>query len=197
MVLHYTVIPTARATLDHLRHPGSGVSAHYVLDRDGACWQLVTEEMRAWHAGLGAWGTVTEVNSRAIGIELVNTGAEPFPEPQISALETLLAGILQRWSIPPARVIGHSDMAPTRKQDPGPRFDWARLVRRGLAVSAPPAAPGDFLGAAARFGYRAAPGEEEALLAAFRARFRPGARGPLDDHDRALMAGLAAAYPAG
>ena len=194
VVLHYTAMASAEGARDWLCHPDAGVSAHYVIGRQGTVWQLVREDMRAWHAGLGAWGSITEVNSRSIGIEIANTGAEPFPEPQMAALETLLAGILKRWRIPPERVIGHSDMTPGRKIDPGPRFDWARLARRGLAICAAPAAPGDFHANAHRVGYRVEADRHDALLAAFRDRFRPGARGPLDETDRGLMAGLAAKY---
>lgn len=196
VVLHYTAMKSAEAARDWLCNPEAGVSAHYVLGYDGTCWQLVTEEMRAWHAGLGAWGSVEEVNSRSIGIEIANTGDEPFPEAQMAALEVLLSGILARWSIPPERVIGHACMAPGRKIDPGPLFDWPRLVSKGLAVSAEPASPGDFLGDAHRFGYRTSPEQQPALLKSFRDRFRPGAKGPLCDADRALMAGLAARWPA-
>ncbi|EEX14760.1 N-acetylmuramoyl-L-alanine amidase AmiD [Citreicella sp. SE45] len=196
VVLHYTAMAGAEAARDWLCNPVSEVSAHYVIARDGTCWQLVREDMRAWHAGLGAWGSVEEVNSRSIGIEIANTGKEPFPEPQMAALEPLLADILGRWQIPPERVIGHSDMAPGRKIDPGPRFDWARLARRGLAIRADAGAPGDFHADARSFGYRFTPDQHDAVLAAFRDRFRPGASGPLDLTDRALMAGLARAWPA-
>ncbi|MCR8546678.1 N-acetylmuramoyl-L-alanine amidase [Salipiger sp. P9] len=196
VVLHYTAMECAEAARDWLCDPASNVSAHYVLGRHGTCWQLVREDMRAWHAGLGAWGSVEEVNSRSIGIEIANTGFEPFPEPQMAALETLLAGILARWGIPPDRVIGHSDMALGRKIDPGPRFDWARLARRGLAIRPQAAAPGDFHADARRFGYVFTEDQHPALLTAFRARFRPGADGPLDTADRAIMAGLAARSPA-
>lgn len=196
VVLHYTAMKSAEAARDWLCNPEAGVSAHYVLGYDGTCWQLVTEEMRAWHAGLGAWGSVEEVNSRSIGIEIANTGDEPFPEAQMAALEVLLSGILARWSIPPERVIGHACMAPGRKIDPGPLFDWPRLVSKGLAVSAEPASPGDFLEDAHRFGYRTGPEQQPALLKSFRDRFRAGAEGPLCDADRALMAGLAARWPA-
>ncbi|WP_343502292.1 N-acetylmuramoyl-L-alanine amidase [Alloyangia pacifica] len=196
VVLHYTAMKTAEAARDWLCSPEAGVSAHYVLGYDGTCWQLVTEEMRAWHAGLGAWGSVEEVNSRSIGIEIANTGAEPFPEAQMAALEVLLSGILARWSIPPERVIGHACMAPGRKIDPGPLFDWSRLVAKGLAVCSAPTEPGDFLEDAWRFGYRVTPEQLPALLTSFRDRFRPGTSGPLDDTDRALMAGLATRWPA-
>lgn len=196
IVLHYTAMQSATGARDWLCNPASGVSAHYVLDRDGTCWQLVLEEMRAWHAGPGAWGGIDEINSRSIGIEIVNTGAEPFPEPQLAALEELMRGIMTRWRIGPERVIGHSDMALGRKIDPGPRLDWARLARRGLSIRPDPAAPGDFAEDAKRFGYRAGPDQADALLSAFRDRFRPGATGPLCEADRALMADLAARWPA-
>ncbi|APZ51689.1 N-acetylmuramoyl-L-alanine amidase [Salipiger abyssi] len=196
VVLHYTAMEGAEAARDWLCAAESSVSAHYVIGRHGTCWQLVREDMRAWHAGLGAWGSVAEVNSRSIGIEIANTGAEPFPEPQMATLESLLAGILARWNIPPERVIGHSDLALGRKIDPGPRFDWARLARRGLAIHPSPATPGDFHAEARRAGYVFDDTQHATLLAAFRDRFRPGARGPLCDADRALMAGLAARWPA-
>ncbi|MEZ5675604.1 MAG: N-acetylmuramoyl-L-alanine amidase [Thalassovita sp.] len=133
VVLHYTAIPCA-ASLERLCDPQAEVSAHYLISETGRIWQLVPEDKRAWHAGAGKWGSVTDVNSHSIGIELVNLGTHPFAEPQMAALEWLLAGIMQRWAIRPERVIGHSDMAPDRKSDPGPRFDWHRLARQGLAV---------------------------------------------------------------
>jgi N-acetylmuramoyl-L-alanine amidase len=133
IVLHYTAMESAEAARDWLCDPASEVSSHYVLARDGTCWQLVDEAMRAWHAGAGCWQGCEDVNSASVGIELANTGAEPFPEPQMAALEELLRGVMARWGIPPEGVIGHSDSAPGRKIDPGPRFDWARLERQGLA----------------------------------------------------------------
>ena len=134
VVLHYTAMRSAQAALDWMRNPVSEVSAHYLVGRDGTVWQLVEEADRAWHAGAGAWGDVTDVNSRSIGIEIDNNGRSPFAEPAMAALERLLEGILRRWSVPPHRVIGHSDCAPGRKIDPGPRFDWDRLARQGLAA---------------------------------------------------------------
>lgn len=196
VVVHYTAMDSAEAALERLCDPAAEVSAHYLIAADGRAWQMVAEVARAWHAGAGAWGDVTDVNSRSVGIELDNPGDRPFPEPLMTTLEALLPGILRRWSIPPERVIGHSDMTPGRKIDPGPRFDWARLARRGLAICAAPAAPGDFHANAHRVGYRVEADRHDALLAAFRDRFRPGARGPLDETDRSLMAGLAAKYPA-
>jgi N-acetylmuramoyl-L-alanine amidase len=188
IVLHYTAMPTCAEALDRLCDPMAEVSAHYLIDRDGTLHSLVDETHRAWHAGAGAWGGQDDVNSRSIGIELVNTGSEPFPEPQMLALEQLLAGIMARWQIPPQGVIAHSDMAPDRKADPGRRFDWQRLALSGLSVWPEAAGPGDFAASLRAFGYPDHP--PETLLTAFRLRFRPGASGPLDDFDRALAAGL-------
>ncbi len=154
------------------------------------------EEARAWHAGAGGWGAITDVNSHSIGIELANPGDAPFPEPQIAALERLLGDVMARWGIPPECVIGHSDMAPERKRDPGPRFDWRRLALGGLSVW--PEGRGDpeadFAASASVLGYpETAP---DVQLAAFRLRFRPGAAGPEDAADRALADALARQYPA-
>lgn len=186
MVLHYTEMDSAAAARDRLCDPASGVSAHYLIGRDGTLWPLVAEEARAWHSGAGAWAGRGDVNSRSIGIELDNDGASPFSAPLMARLESLLADILGRWGIAPAGVIAHSDMAPERKRDPGPRFDWRRLARQGLAVwpdgARPvPPDPAGFTAALDRIGYPA--GERDLRLAAFRLRFRPWARGPLDAHD--------------
>ena len=136
------------------------------------------EERRAWHAGAGRWGGVTDVNSRSIGIELQNRGTHPFAHRQMAALEELLADLLARRAIPPERVIGHSDMAPARKADPGPRFDWRRLARAGLSVWPEGGGPeGDLPAHLAGFGYDPAL-PPDLLLAAFRLRFRPGRAGP-------------------
>jgi N-acetylmuramoyl-L-alanine amidase len=145
VVLHYTAMKTAQAALDRLCDPKAEVSAHYLISETGQVWQLVPEHKRAWHAGAGQWGDVSDVNSRSIGIELANPGDCPFPEPQMAALEVLLADVLARWGIPPKAVIGHSDMAPDRKQDPGHRFDWQRLARQGLSIW-PQVRRGDYLG---------------------------------------------------
>jgi N-acetylmuramoyl-L-alanine amidase len=139
VVLHYTAMQSADAAIERLCDPEFEVSAHYVIARNGHVTQLVAENQRAWHAGAGQWHGRDDINSRSIGIELDNTGAHPFPEPQMQALETLLNGILARWDIPPEGVIGHSDMAPGRKIDPGPHFDWGRLARQSLAATTPAA----------------------------------------------------------
>jgi N-acetylmuramoyl-L-alanine amidase len=193
IVLHYTAMPTCAEARDRLCDPVAEVSAHWLIAEDGAVEQLVDEAERAWHAGAGGWGGVTDVNSHSIGIELSNSGNAPFPEPQMAALEQLLRGIMGRWAIPPEGVIGHSDMAPDRKRDPGARFDWQRLALQGLSVWPEPAQPVDFATSLRRFGYPEAPHETQ--LAAFRLRFRPGATGPEDDADRALAASLAERFP--
>lgn len=199
VVLHYTAMASAEAALARLCDPGHEVSAHYLVAEDGRVFGLVDEAERAWHAGAGAWGGIGDVNSASIGIELANPGDAPFAAPLMAALEALLADILARHSLPPEAVIGHSDCAPGRKTDPGPRFDWRRLARSGLSVwpetgEAHEAPPAGFQADLRRIGYTAA-APPEALLAAFRLRFRPGARGPLAAADAAAAADLARRYP--
>ena len=196
MVIHYTAMATAREALDRLCDPVAEVSAHWLIAEDGETLALVPEERRAWHAGAGRWGGVTDVNSRSIGIELQNRGLHPYAQPQMLALEELLGGILDRWTIPPERVIGHSDMAPARKADPGPRFDWRRLARSGLSVW-PEAGEGDpdrLLPALHAFGYDPAQ-PPDLLLRAFRLRFRPWASGPLSPGDAGAALDLARRFP--
>lgn len=191
IVLHYTAMPSAVAARDWLCAPEAQVSAHYVLARSGALWQLVDEEDRAWHAGAGGWNGQGDVNSRSIGVEVCNTGSEPYPEPQMQALEALVGRIMARWGIPPEGVIGHSDCAPGRKIDPGPRFDWGRLAAAGLA-RAPGARPEPadwprFRALAQAQGYGAEV-PDATLLAAVRLRYRPGATGSLQPDDLAVLA---------
>ncbi|WP_354004027.1 N-acetylmuramoyl-L-alanine amidase [Pseudotabrizicola algicola] len=196
VVIHYTAMESCAAARARLCDPQAEVSAHWLISRHGEAEALVDEAHRAWHAGAGAWAGLGDVNSHSIGIELDNRGAEPFAAPQMRALEGLLADIMARWSIPPHRVIGHSDMAPARKSDPGPRFDWQGLARQGLSVwpetapdlSGDVSAP-DFVASARRFGYPDHP--SEILLRAFRLRFRPGASGPLTAVETAMAANLA------
>lgn len=181
---------------ERLCDPAAEVSAHWLISEQGEVDGLVDESLRAWHAGAGEWAGITDVNSHSIGIELANRGDHPFAEAQMAALERLLSGIMARWSIPPHRVIGHSDMAPERKRDPGQRFDWRRLAQQGLSIW-PEARvdhqPSSFQALARRFGYPAAQGE--VLLHAFRLRFRPWAEGPVDEVDAGLAADLAARFP--
>ncbi len=137
IVIHYTGMATCAAARDRLCDPEAEVSAHYLIDLDGSTEQLVDEASRAWHAGLSEWRGETDINSRSIGIELVNRGHgsdyHPFPAPQMEALIALMTDIRTRWNIVPENVVGHEDIAPGRKIDPGSKFDWARLKRLGLA----------------------------------------------------------------
>ncbi|MFN3971466.1 MAG: N-acetylmuramoyl-L-alanine amidase [Gemmobacter sp.] len=188
VVIHFTAMKSAEAARARLCDPAAEVSAHWLIDGAGIVEALVPEALRAWHAGAGAWGAARDVNSASIGIELANDGKSPFPARQMAALEALLAGVMGRWGIGPAGVIGHSDMAPARKVDPGPRFDWKRLARGGLSVWPEAGEPGDFRADCRGFGYPDV--ADDLLLRAFRLRFRPWGAGGLDDADRAVAAGL-------
>lgn len=200
VVIHYTAMESCAAARERLCDPTAEVSAHWLISETGQVEALVPETARAWHAGAGQWAGQGDVNSRSIGIELANRGSHPFPEPQMAALEQLLRGILARWQIRPAGVIGHSDMAPGRKSDPGPRFDWQRLARQGLAIW-PDLAPGAALPGAALPDrtFRDLAGQagydpdlpEDLLVQAFRLRFRPWASGPVDATDLRLVAQVA------
>jgi len=196
IVLHYTAMTHAEAALERLSDPAHAVSAHYLVGRDGRLWQLAREADRAWHAGAGAWGGVTDVNSASLGIEIDNDGASPFAEPAMARLERLLRELCARHAIPPACVIAHADCAPGRKTDPGPRFDWRRLARQGLALGPRPAPrplvppAGRWPDALLRRAGWTAPAPLADRLAAFRARFRPGATGPATALDAAVLAAL-------
>ena len=158
----------------------------------GTLWQMVAEDQRAWHAGAGAWQGLQDINSRSIGVELVNSGAQPFSAPQMQRLEALLTALMQRRAIPADAVIAHSDMAPERKEDPGPKFDWQRIARQGLAFWPEGFGPDLPLAQSLdRIGYpQAAP---EKRLQAFRFRFFPVASGPETPADRRRAACVAAA----
>ncbi len=188
VVIHYTAMKSAEAALARLCDPGVEVSAHYLIGSDGTVWQMVDEAQRAWHAGAGEWAGQGDVNSRSVGIELDNRGDHPFAERQMAALESLLPQIMTRWDIPAEGIIGHSDMAPDRKFDPGSRFDWTRLARQGLACGVgggpdgPSVASDEFRALAQRAGFTADV-DDATLLAAVRLRFRPQARGPLEAAD--------------
>lgn len=144
LILHYTGMQTAGAAIARLADPAARVSAHYVIDEDGSVYQMVPEDRRAWHAGISGWGDISDVNGRSIGIELVNPGHDwgyrPFPEAQVAALVDLGQAIVFRHGLPPRAVIGHSDVAPARKLDPGELFPWPRLAAHGLGLW-PDAAP--------------------------------------------------------
>ncbi|MCW5700388.1 MAG: N-acetylmuramoyl-L-alanine amidase [Rhodospirillales bacterium] len=138
LVLHYTGMETSAAAQERLMDPNAKVSAHYVVDEDGDIAQLVDEHQRAWHAGVSWWRGHTAINDRSIGIELVNPGHEfgyrPFPEAQMRAVIGLAGAIVRRHPIPARNVVGHSDVAPTRKMDPGELFDWSRLAAAGIGL---------------------------------------------------------------
>jgi N-acetylmuramoyl-L-alanine amidase len=190
------------------------VSAHYVVAEDGRVFRLVEEERRAWHAGVAVWDGESDVNARSIGIEVVNGGHDfglpPYTEPQLAALEGLLVGILARHALGPHRVVGHSDVAPARKLDPGEHFPWARLAARGLSLwplarpgqGGPLAAgPDEILAtqeALAAFGYGVPVNGEiddatEAVVRAFQRRFRRRqVDGRIDAETAAILADVGA-----
>ncbi len=182
VVLHYTGMPSSDAALARMCDATAKVSAHYMIDEQGVVTRLVAEDKRAWHAGRSHWRGVTDINSASIGIELVNPGHEwgyrPFPEAQMEALIPLLADAIRRHDIPRANIVGHSDVAPQRKEDPGELFDWDLLARYRLALPRPElriASPyvndGAFMLALERFGYDISDGP--AAVRAFQRRWRP------------------------
>ncbi|MEM1105742.1 MAG: N-acetylmuramoyl-L-alanine amidase [Pseudomonadota bacterium] len=149
LVLHYTGMESGPAAEARLCDPASEVSAHYLVREDGVIVQMVAEAQRAWHAGVARWQGEGDLNSRSIGIEIVNGGHDfpdangrltPFPEVQISAVISLSRAVLARWPIDQTRIVGHSDIAPSRKRDPGEHFPWRRLSQEGVGLW-PPEAP--------------------------------------------------------
>jgi N-acetylmuramoyl-L-alanine amidase len=209
LVIHYTGMRDAESALRRLSDPEAQVSSHYLIDEAGLAYRLVDEGRRAWHAGVSYWAGESDINGISIGIELANPGHdfgyEPFPEPQMAALIALGRGILARHPITPARVLGHSDVAPARKIDPGELFDWRRLAAAGIGQWPKPAAGPDDLasvqGALARFGYEvtATGNSDEATrlaLAAFQRHFRPARiDGVADEETMALLYGALSAAP--
>lgn len=215
IVIHYTGMPGAAAAIDRLTTASSEVSAHYVVDESGAITRLVPEDRRAWHAGRSFWRGIRDVNSASIGIELVNPGHEfgyrDFPDGQVDALIALIADIRSRHTIAPRDVVGHSDVAPGRKMDPGERFPWARLASAGYAIWPMGVAPAVTLAplAAAKLlsviGYASPQSPElgadvlsvdhglEDGVAAFQRRFRPARiDGALDPETAGLISAIAA-----
>jgi N-acetylmuramoyl-L-alanine amidase len=200
LVLHYTGMEDAARAIAWLKNPESKVSCHYLVAEDGQVLRMVDEAKRAWHAGRSWWRGVTDVNSASIGIEIVNPGHEfgyrPFPEAQMDALVPLVADIVKRHGIRPPYVVGHSDVAPTRKEDPGELFDWARLARLSLAMPRPTKnlidplwTDAGFLLALERYGYDVR--DARAAVRAFQRRFRPELiDGVIDGESRAILLGL-------
>lgn len=201
LVLHYTGMPDRDAALARLTDPAAQVSSHYLVDEEGIVWRLVPEERRAWHAGLSFWGGARGLNGRSIGIELVNPGHEggyrPFPAAQMEALAGLSLTIMGRHGIVPWRVLGHSDIAPSRKEDPGELFDWEGLARLGIGLWPDPGpVPPDGGGTSDpsallyRYGYEIdGPGGLRAAVTAFQRHFHPQALGhPWDEgHTRRIL----------
>ncbi|MBL4666978.1 MAG: N-acetylmuramoyl-L-alanine amidase [Sneathiella sp.] len=138
LVMHYTGMQSATAALTRLCTPDADVSAHYLIEEDGRIYQMVADHKRAWHAGVGNWRGITDINSASIGIEIVNPGHEfgyrPFPEPQMASVLWLSRKIVQQYDIEPFNVIGHSDLAPVRKVDPGELFNWRMLAENGVGI---------------------------------------------------------------
>jgi len=215
LVLHYTGMQSVEAALDRLCDPAARVSSHYVVDEDGTIWRLVPEERRAWHAGVSYWQGETALNTVSTGVEIVNPGHEwgyrGFPEPQMQAVETLGLDIIARRRIPAHRIVGHSDIAPTRKSDPGELFDWPRLARAGIGLWPEPAAElhrrrgrgvgiverARALADLARIGYQVEPANVEPAIAAFQRRFRPERwDGRLDGETSARLVEVAQLYDA-
>ncbi|HTI30524.1 MAG TPA: N-acetylmuramoyl-L-alanine amidase [Sphingomonas sp.] len=207
LVLHYTGMPTCAEAVARLTDAEAKVSSHYLVAEDGQIMRLVAEEKRAWHAGKSWWRGVTDINSASIGIEICNPGHEfgyrPFPDAQIDALIPLVADIVQRYGITRGNIVGHSDIAPSRKQDPGELFPWAQLAKLRLALPRPTKnlldpAWGDagFLLALERFGYDVS--DPLAATVAFQRRFRPELiDGTIDGECRAVLLALLLPKPQG
>jgi N-acetylmuramoyl-L-alanine amidase len=207
LVLHYTGMPDAESAIRWLTSADSKVSAHYVVTEDGQTIRMVDESKRAWHAGRAWWRGITDVNSASVGIEIVNPGHEwgyrDFPEAQMEALIPLVHDIMSRHGITRGNVVGHSDIAPARKLDPGELFPWGRLARLRLALPRPTRSlmdphwsDGAFMLALERFGYDIA--EPQAAVVAFQRRFRPELiDGIIDGECRAILLALLLPRPRG
>ena len=214
VVLHYTGMATGEEALARLRDPAAKVSAHWLVEEDGRVFRLVPEERRAWHAGVSFWKGERDVNAVSVGVEIVNPGHDhgyrDFPPAQMEAVAALLDGVRERWSVADGRILAHSDVAPGRKIDPGERFPWAWLSRRGHGLWVEPdASPGAPLAEGeegvgvfalqaglARLGYDSAPSgrfdaETRTIVEAFQRHWRPArVDGVADGETRARLVAL-------
>ncbi|WP_300375418.1 N-acetylmuramoyl-L-alanine amidase [Henriciella sp.] len=206
LVLHYTGMESGDAALEKMRSEDGGVSAHYMVWETGKTVQLVGEDKRAWHAGVATWQGDDDLNSRSIGIEIVNGGHDwldadgnlpAYPPAQIEAVTELCKAIVDRWDIPQTRIVGHSDIAPARKKDPGEHFPWKDLTSRGIGLWPGPLK--DLEGATEpalkTIGYDTR--DLPAAIAAFQRRWRPERVDGFDDADtRAVALAVAQLYSA-
>ena len=214
VILHYTGMQTGEAALARLRDPEAKVSAHYMVEEDGRVFSLVDEARRAWHAGVSYWRGASYINARSVGVEIVNPGHDfgyrDFPDAQIDAVIGLISDIRDRWTIPDAHILAHSDVAPTRRQDPGERFPWARLAAEGHGLWVEPTdAPGGLIqpgdtgpivlalqAALGRFGYNCTrtgtyDAETLEIIRAFQRHWRPArVDGVADGATRARLMAL-------
>jgi N-acetylmuramoyl-L-alanine amidase len=203
LLLHYTGMETAAAALERLCDSAAKVSAHYTVDEDGAVYAHVAEDKRAWHAGVSYWAGETDINGISVGVEIVNPGHEfgyrPFPAAQIDAVALLCQNILGRHPIPPHRVLGHSDVAPGRRQDPGELFPWQDFAARGIGLwpgAATTTEPPDLLILQRQLrdiGYDcpetgAADSATAEIVTAFQRHFRPGLIDGIADAETAACA---------
>lgn len=207
IVLHYTGMQDGESAIARLRDPAAKVSSHYVVAEDGTVLRLVDDGKRAWHAGASHWRDVDDVNSASIGIEIVNPGHEfgyrPFPDEQIDAVIRLVHDIKDRYEITRGNIVGHSDVAPARKRDPGELFPWGKLARLRLALPRPTQnlmdpmwSESGFLIALERFGYDVA--DPMAAIMAFQRRFRPELLdGEIDAECRMILLALLLPKPRG
>lgn len=207
IVLHYTGMRDAQSAIDRLRDPAAKVSCHYLVAEDGTVLEMVAEDKRAWHAGASHWRGVTDCNSASIGIEIVNPGHEfgyrPFPDAQVEAVVRLVAEVKDRHGITRGNIVGHSDIAPARKRDPGELFPWGTLARLRLALPRPTKNLMDpdwteagFLLALERFGYDVT--DRLAAIMAFQRRFRPELiDGEVDAECRMILLALLLPKPQG
>ncbi|MGL4312581.1 MAG: N-acetylmuramoyl-L-alanine amidase [Sphingomonas sp.] len=207
IVLHYTGMQDGASAIARLRDPAAKVSSHYVVDEDGTVLRLVAEDKRAWHAGKSHWRAIDDINSASVGIEIVNPGHEwgyrPFPDEQIASVMRLVSDVKDRYGITRGNIVGHSDIAPARKRDPGELFPWGQLARLRLALPRPTKNLMDphwteagFLIALERFGYDVT--DPMAAIMAFQRRFRPELiDGEIDAECRMILLALLLPKPQG